>query len=129
MSNKMAFLTQVVVVVFSLGCGDGGTEAQRRGVGSDCAMSSDCTESGQSCLTQFKGGYCGVTGCTNDAGCPAGSACVMHDDGMSYCFLLCSVKADCNRNRAVDAEANCSSTAVLVEEPRDRKVCSPPSGA
>jgi hypothetical protein len=39
------------------------------------------------------------------------------------------VKTDCNRHRSVDVEANCSSTAVLLEDPKDRKVCSPPSGA
>jgi hypothetical protein len=118
----------VAAVVFSLRCDDG-SEAQRRGVGAACTVTDDCTESGQSCLTQFKGGYCGVTGCTVNADCPAGSACVAHDDGTNYCFLICNAKADCNRSRAVDVEANCSSTAVLVEEPKDVKVCSPPSGA
>ena len=91
-------------------------------------MAPDCTETGQSCLTQFKGGYCGVAGCTSDEECPPGSACVTHDDGMNYCFLICNVKADCNRSRAVDVEANCSSTAVLLEAPKDPG-CSPPAAA
>src|SRR5262245_30547497 len=103
----------LVTVVLTVSCGDGGTEAQRRGVGSSCAISDDCTETGQSCLTQFKGGYCGVAGCTGDATCPPGSACVTHDDGMNYCFLLCNLKTDCNGKRTVDIESNCSSTAVL----------------
>jgi hypothetical protein len=119
----------VALVLVGVGCGDGGTEAQKRGVGAACAMNDDCTETGQSCLTQFKGGYCGVASCTTDETCPLGSACVTHDDGMNYCFLICNVKEDCNRSRSVDVEANCSSTAVLVEEPKDRKICSPPSGA
>ena len=105
------------------------SEAQRRGVGAACDATHECTETGQSCLTQFKGGYCGVAACTEDANCPPGSACVTHDDGMNYCFLVCNVKTDCNRSRAVDVEANCSSTAVLVEEPKDRKICSPPTGS
>jgi hypothetical protein len=128
MTKRMRLVMQIAAVVVSLSCDDG-TEAQRRGVGAACTMASDCTESGQSCLTQFKGGYCGITGCASDEECPTGSACVTHDDGMNYCFLVCNVKTDCNRHRSVDVEANCSSTAVLLEDPKDRKVCSPPSGA
>jgi len=127
MTKRVALLMQIVGLALSLGCDDG-TEAQRHGVGAACAMTSECTESGQSCLTQFKGGYCGVSDCSNDAGCPAGSACVAHEDGKNYCFLLCTLKPDCNRSRSVDVEANCSSSAVLVEAPKDRKVCVPPSG-
>ena len=127
MPKLLAVVCPLLVAVLTLSCGDSGTEAQKRGVGAACTMAPDCTETGQSCLTQFKGGYCGVAGCTSDEGCPPGSACVTHDDGMNYCFLICNVKADCNRSRAVDVEANCSSTAVLLEAPKDRKVCSPPS--
>ena len=87
----------------------------------------DCTETGQSCLTQFKGGYCGVAGVHGGRGVPARLRVRTHDDGMNYCFLICNVKADCNRSRGADVEANCSSTAVLLEAPKDRKVCSPPS--
>jgi hypothetical protein len=128
MSKTMALVMSVVAVVFSLSCDDG-TEAQRRGVGAACSATLACSESGQNCLTQFKGGYCGVAGCTDDTDCPSGSACVTHDDGMNYCFLICNVKPDCNRSRSVDVEANCSSSAVLLVEPKDRKVCTPPSGA
>src|SRR5688572_28217297 len=95
MRSRMAWVCQVAVTVVALSCGDGGTEAQRRGVGAACAMADDCTETGQSCLTQFKGGYCGVASCTADEECPPGSACVTHDDGMNYCFLICIVKTDC----------------------------------
>src|SRR5690349_21455176 len=70
------------------GCGSGQSEANRRGVGAECAMTSDCTESGQVCLTQFKGGYCGVSGCTHDTNCPQGSACVTDDNQINYCFLI-----------------------------------------
>jgi hypothetical protein len=126
MLKRMAVVCQLALAVFAVSCGDG-TEAQRRGVGAACTKNEDCTETGQSCLMQFKGGYCGITGCTMDENCPAGSACVTHDDGTNYCFLVCSVKPDCNVSRGIDEEANCSSTAVLLEEPKDRKVCSPPS--
>ena len=124
----LGLIVSAWVLLVPVGCGDNGTEAERRGVGSQCARDSDCTESGQRCLTQFKSGYCGVSACTSDASCPQGSACVRHDDGMNYCFLVCAVKADCNRNRSADAEANCSSTAMLVDMSKDRKVCTPPSG-
>src|ERR1041384_5444146 len=78
------------------GCGSG-TEAQRRGVGAACAKDADCVESGQRCLTNFKGGYCGISACTSDMGCPAGSDCVAHDVGTNYCSLFCTKKPQCNR--------------------------------
>ena len=117
-----------VWVLLALGGCGGGTEAQRRGVGAECAKDSDCVEKGQRCLTNFKGGYCGISPCTADADCPTGSACVTHDDGVNYCFLICTDKPQCNRSRSPDNEANCVGSAVLVETPKDRKVCVPPSG-
>jgi hypothetical protein len=111
----------------AIGCGGGGSEAQRRGVGAACAADKDCTETGQTCLA-FKGGYCGVSDCVNDAGCPAGSACVSHTDGKNYCFLICTDKPQCNLSRAVDVEANCSSNVTFVEGTVTAKACVPPSG-
>jgi len=113
-----------------LTCGDDdiGTEAQRRGVGAQCVTDDDCTEEGQECLTQFKGGYCGIQGCLQDADCPQGSACITHEDENNYCFLVCSSKDQCNLHRSEENEANCTSSAVFVEEADGRKVCVPPSG-
>jgi hypothetical protein len=108
------------------GCGGGGTEAQRRGVGAACVADKDCTETGQSCLA-FKGGYCGLTGCLDDTGCPTGSACVAHTDGKNYCFLICTDKPQCNLYRSVDVEANCSSSVTFVEGKLTMKACVPPS--
>ena len=108
-------------------CGGGGSEAQRRGVGAACAVDKDCTETGQKCLA-FKGGYCGIADCTASSGCPAGSACVVHSDGHNYCFLICVEKAECNRNRGVDVEANCSSNITFTEAGVTQKACVPPSG-
>ncbi len=123
-------LSCLVLVVFAVGCGgsDNGSEADRLGVGASCAANDDCTEEGQSCLTQFKGGYCGVQGCEDDAGCPAGSACVTHDDGQNYCFLVCGNKDDCNTNREAADEANCSSSITFIDYAKGRKACVPPSG-
>jgi hypothetical protein len=119
-----------------LGCGGGGSEAQRRGVGAACASNDDCTEAGQSCLA-FKGGYCGLANCKvdagqndagqNDVGCPPGSACVAHTDGKNYCFLVCTDKPQCNLYRAVEVEANCSSNVTFVDGTLNIKACVPPS--
>jgi len=123
--------TQIALSAWVLGAMVGcssGSEAQRRGVGAECAKDADCVETGQRCLTQFKGGYCGLSGCASNLGCPAGSACVAHADGANYCFLICIDKPDCNRTRSAANEANCSSSAVLVDVAQDRKVCTPPNG-
>jgi hypothetical protein len=81
---------------------------------------------GQTCLA-FKGGYCGVRDCTGDADCPQGSACVAHDDGVNYCFLICNDKPQCNRYRPVTDEANCSSSVDFVDNTSTIKACVPPS--
>jgi len=98
------------------------------GVGAQCTMTSDCNTSPQeTCLTQFKGGYCGIEGCTHDTDCPTDSACIAHTDGHSYCFRICSTKTDCNANRDAVNEANCSSSATFVDGTMSRKCCVPPS--
>jgi hypothetical protein len=119
-------LCAFIVLAGVFGCGSSQSEAIRRGVGSACAMNSDCTEKGQVCLTEFKGGYCGVAGCLHDTDCPAGSACVT-ENGTNYCFLICLQKPDCNPNRTVDVESNCTSSISFVDPTNGRKVCNPPS--
>ena len=108
-------------------CGDDGTEADRLGVGAQCGVNDDCKLEGQVCLTQFTGGYCGLADCTNDAECPEGSACVIHDDGRNYCFRLCLEKPDCNLNRSAEVEANCTGSITFVDEAREDKACEPSS--
>lgn len=115
-----------LVAICALGCSDDGTEADRRGIGAQCAKVEDCA-SGQQCLA-FKGGYCGLQGCAADKDCPSGSSCVRHDDGVNYCFRICLDKAECNRNRSVENEANCSSNVTFVEAMNNPKACVPPSG-
>ena len=127
-------MTRAMIAVFLLtacGCGDddgGGSEAIRRGVGAECAVNEDCEEEGQECLTQFSGGYCGVSDCTADADCPEGSACVTEDDGANYCFLVCVDKPECNVHRDPANESNCTSSLTFVEDDLGRKVCRPPMG-
>ncbi|MBE7484769.1 MAG: hypothetical protein HS104_32990 [Polyangiaceae bacterium] len=118
-------------LVFSLGaCGDdddgGGTEADKLGVGAACAGNQDCKVEGQTCLP-FKGGYCGIADCTADTDCPQGSLCVAHTDGKNYCFRVCADKVECNYNRPVDFESNCSANITFVSGGKGSKACVPPS--
>ena len=110
-------------------CGDDGTEADRLGVGAQCAATDECNpDLALVCLPQFKGGYCGLQGCQSDADCPAASACIAHSDGANYCFRVCLDKVECNENRDVDNESNCSSSVTFVDPQDGRKACVPPSG-
>ena len=113
-------------LLFALLIGCGGDDADDLGIGAECGVDDDCdVEGGQSCLG-FKGGYCGLEGCLANEDCPENSGCVAHTDGINYCFRLCDDKADCNENRSVENEANCSSSVDFVE-PTAAKACVPPS--
>jgi hypothetical protein len=101
------------------------SNANQKGVGADCTATSDCKTSGEVCLTEFKGGYCGLAGCLHDSDCPQGSACVT-DNQANYCFLVCATKTDCNVNRSVDSESDCTSSLTFVDGTMNRKVCRPP---
>ena len=116
-------------LIFALLAACGGSEADRLGIGAQCASDGDCdVTDNQSCLLQFKGGYCGLEACTADADCPADSACIAHTDGNNYCFRICIDKVDCNANRDLENEANCSSSVDFVDGANGRKACVPPSG-
>lgn len=110
-----------------IACGE--DDAVSLGVGASCTEDSECGEENQSCLTQFKGGYCSVEKCRADAECPDGSRCVTHDDGANYCFLICTDKSQCNTDRNAEEEANCSSSVTFVEEGDNDKACVPPTGS
>ena len=129
---QKALIFALTALLLAGGCGDDDPEpqlsaAQVHGVGAACTRDADCTEIGQSCLN-FKGGYCGITDCTEATGCPQGSACVRHDDGASYCFRLCADKPECNLYRSVDNQANCSANVDYVDTTVTAKACVPPSG-
>jgi hypothetical protein len=105
-----------------------GSSADDLGVGAQCTATDQCnTKLHEVCLTQFKGGYCGLEGCMHDTDCPTDSACVAHTDGHNYCFRICSDKPECNANRDLDNEANCSSSVTFVDPQNNRKACVPPS--
>lgn len=133
MRNRTITVIALFTVLASfLACGsedsDGLTEAQKHGVGAACTKDADCFvgDTALKCLS-FKGGYCGLEGCQGDADCPAGSGCVAHDDGSSYCFLLCTDKPQCNYTRPAEIESNCVSNVDFVDGKNGRKACVPPS--
>ena len=119
------------VCPFVAGCGDDdGSAADHQLIGAECAVSEDCDDGDDEtppldCLTEFGGGYCGRAGCVASEDCPEGSLCA-DLDGSYYCFLVCIDKVDCNRNRTVDNESNCSSNIDPVEGGIE-KLCIPPS--
>jgi len=116
----------VALLVGGAACGD--DSADSLGVGAQCTKNEDCNQEdgAQTCLA-FKGGYCGLTPCAHDADCPDNSACIMHTDSINYCFRICVDKANCNANRDVENEANCSSSVDFVDGTMGRKACVPPS--
>jgi hypothetical protein len=118
----------LLLAVFPACDDDDETEADRLGVGAQCTASEECDqeEVEQQCLA-FKGGYCGISGCTGDVDCPEAAACIAHTDGINYCFRICVDKPDCNANRDVDNEANCASNVTFVDGTMGRKACVPPS--
>jgi hypothetical protein len=122
-----ACLTLATVLALATACGD---DSDDLGVAAECSATSDCNQDVDPplvCLTQFKGGYCGLSNCTSNADCPDDAICVTHDDAQNYCFKTCTDKSECNANRGTDNEANCSSNITRVET-GTAKACVPPSG-
>ncbi|HEY5922125.1 MAG TPA: hypothetical protein VIV11_10665 [Kofleriaceae bacterium] len=117
----------VIAIAVGFACGD---DADDFGVGAQCAGNADCDPDTMQVCLQFKGGYCGIMGCTADADCPDLSSCVAHSDGVNYCFRNCIDKGECNRNRDPENEANCSANITFVEPANNQglKACVPPSG-
>ena len=112
------------------GCGDG-TEADEQLIGAECTKLEDCDDDNPDtpeleCILDFKGGYCGRSDCTASSDCPEGSLCAAYESG-NYCFRTCTDKPECNRNRSVENESNCSSNIDPVEG-GEEKLCIPPAG-
>jgi hypothetical protein len=125
--TTMILLGAAVVLVGGLSCSDG-SQSDRLGIASECTKDADCPKIDGfqlTCLTTFKGGYCGLQGCMQDGDCPMGAACIVEGGGY-YCFRECSEKPECNAKRSTANEANCvGATHVGVSQ---SKVCVPPSG-
>jgi hypothetical protein len=135
-NQRAGAIAFVFALAASAGCGsDGGgpigTPADTIGVGAECRADSDCLRTDamvQHCLTEFKGGYCGLKGCAADADCPYGSACIAFTSTENYCFRVCTDKSECNLNRTPANESNCSSNITFVDGKKGSKACVPPSG-
>lgn len=126
MNLPKLLLLSLAVFVLLPGCG---SKADDLGVAAECTVDDDCPDDGDfviSCLSTFRGGYCGISGCDGHADCPEDSFCVSHTDGNDYCFRTCENKSDCNANRTADNEANCSSN-ITPKEASSSKACVPPS--
>ena len=107
-------------------CGDDDNEANEQLLGAECASTATCDNPELTCLTEFKGGYCGKKDCASDEECPSGSICVT-EEGTTYCFLTCLEKPDCNDHRSLENEANCSSSIEPLNPDNQSKACVPPS--
>jgi len=130
MTWKCLAASAMLITSFGIvGCSD--DDADSLGVGAECTSSDQCDSGDEniklSCLTAFKGGYCGLEGCTANKGCPENAICVTHEDGKNYCFRVCAEKTECNANRSTEFESNCSSSITRVEA-GTQKACLPPSG-
>jgi len=115
----------LAAVMATPACGD--DDASALGVGGSCGSNSDCPDEAPTCLTNFKGGYCGIKDCKGDGDCPEGAGCVAHTDGTSYCFLICADKEECNENRGADEESNCSANVTFTSGRKGDKACVPPA--
>jgi len=95
------------------------------GAGAGCAADGDCA-SGLSCITTFKGGYCGRQGCKVNVDCGKDSACIVAGDGKNYCFKTCQAPSDCSFCRRDGFYATCANNAVFAETGTVGSVCVPP---
>ena len=112
-------------------CGDD-NNANEQLIGGECTVVEDCDDDNDDtpaleCIADFKGGYCGRMDCSVDDDCPAGSLCA-DLEGSTYCFLVCTDKAQCNQNRTLENESNCSSSVDPISGGTD-KLCIPPTGS
>lgn len=106
-------------------CSDA-NDARSLRIGAECTLEAECENPDLTCLSDFRGGYCGQRDCSGDGDCPDGSMCV-DEDGTTYCFLRCTEKSDCNTHRTAANEANCESSVTPVNPANTSKACVPPS--
>ena len=133
MKNCINWLLSAALVFLSggLACG-GGTEADEQLIGAECATAADCDDDNPDtdeldCILDFAGGYCGRKGCTASSECPEASLCASYESS-TYCFRSCVDKSECNHNRSLENESNCSSNIDPVEG-GEAKLCIPPFGS
>lgn len=119
-----------IITLFS--CSDSEPQVDQIGIGGECTVNNDCNQELDTlaCLSEFKGGYCGKADCSSNLDCPVGSVCVAHE-GSNYCFRSCAEKVECNENRSLENEANCSGSFTLanISDSTTLKACIPPSSS
>lgn len=125
MKRAFRLIAALAVLPLLAMCGSDYDEADLLGIGASCSKTEECTQD-QQCLTEFKGGYCGVKDCETNDDCPGSSACVVHTNGKNYCFRVCVDKPECNGNRPAETESNCVSSVTYVSGKKEGKVCEPP---
>jgi len=74
-------------------CEDG-TCIHVNAVGDPCTEDAQCGEDGW-CLTNFPGGLCLRSGCSDSNPCPTGSGCFSFTDGSTACIKTCDRDSDC----------------------------------
>ncbi len=126
---KSKWMVWMMPLALCMSCGE--NDANEQLIGGECAVVDDCDDGDDDtpaleCLTNFKGGYCGRAACVASEDCPDGSLCAVLE-GANYCFLVCTDKVQCNKNRGVENESNCSANISSVEG-GEEKLCIPPAG-
>jgi hypothetical protein len=124
-STRLLFSPAFVLALGLLAACSCGPDADRLRIGAECSQTAQCENEELSCLTAFRGGYCGASGCAADVDCPEGARCVTVG-ATNYCFRECVDKAECNAHRSVQNESNCSSNITRVQG-GNWKACVPPS--
>ena len=124
--SLLLFLLSLLLFSSIAACGDDGPDLGLA-VGAECTAASDCDgANGQTCLTGFKGGYCGMADCRASDQCPENSACALYSNGVSYCFKTCAESIECNDFRSADALASCSDSAPFLDDVA-AMACVPPA--
>lgn len=104
------------------GAGCIGLSATTSPPGGPCASLADCAGP-HGCLSGPPGGFCAMTGCSNDVLCPAGTTCA-NWNGAPTCLPSCEIGGDCAE---VPGEARCDLLVGLAGTPVP--VCLPGGGS
>ncbi len=104
------------------GAGCIGLSAVTSQPGGPCVSLADCTGP-HGCLTGPPGGFCAMTGCSNEVACPSGTTCATWN-GATTCLPNCELGGDCV---GVPSEARCDLLVGLAGAPVP--VCLPGGGS
>jgi hypothetical protein len=94
------------------------------GIGADCGDANDCS-SDLECLSAFRGGYCGLSGCLVNDDCPDDALCVVASNGENHCYKPCSTASDCSFCRRDGLLGACTADVSFAEDGTTGSVCVP----